>query len=387
MDLVPKPEQVVAAAGNVVHLLRHRGLADLRPMPRSLVDAGDAHAVHRYDIAPVVTPQGDPVLLVSPLAAPPECYDLRRGCSLVEHLVADGRPTYLVEYGDVSFRDADRRLGPWGLDVVPGAVRAVSRDAGGRPVHLVGWGLGGLFAAVVAADGRDLPIASLTLLGSPFDVTGVPMVAPLRPLLTADDVPDPVRNAHRVLRAVSPRVVRWAVGLATSPEVVSRPVAVAAHLDDRDWLAQVEAVDRFRSATAAYPGRSFGQLYHRFAAGNALASGAVEVGTRTVSLATVTAPALVVAGASDGIAPVASVRAALPLLTGARDARFEVVPGGHLGLLTGRAARTTTWPTLDAWFREWDDGAAPPAAGEPIGTRRRRRHSSAASRALAQRSQ
>jgi poly[(R)-3-hydroxyalkanoate] polymerase subunit PhaC len=387
MDLVPKPDQVVAATGNVVHLLTHGGLADLRPMPRSLVDAGAAHAVHHYDTAPIVTPQGDPVLLVSPLAAPPSCYDLRRGCSLVEHLVADGRPTYLVEYGDVSFSDSGLGLGRWVLDVVPDAVRVVSRHAGGRPVHLVGWGLGGIFAALVTADGPDLPIASLTLLGSPFDVTGVPMVAPVRPLLTAADIPEPVRNAHRVLRAISPRVVRWAVGLATSPDVVSRPVAVAAHLDDRDWLAQVEAVDRFRSTTSAYPGRSFGQLYHRFAAGNALATGTVDVGTHPVSLAAVTAPTLVVAGASDGIAPVASVRAGIPLLTGAREARFEIVPGGHLGLLTGRAARTTTWPTLDSWFREWDDGTPPPASDEPIGTSRRRQHRSSASRALAQRSQ
>lgn len=383
MDLVPKPDQVVAAAGNVVHLVRHRGLADLRPMPRTPVDEGDGHTVHRYDPDPVVTPQGDPVLLVSPLAAPPGCYDLRRGCSLVEHLVGDGRPTYLVEYGDVSFREHDLGLEPWVRDAVPEAVRAVSRQAGGRPVHVLGWGLGGIFAALAAADRPDLPIASLAMLGSPVDVSGVPMVAPLRPLLTTDDLPDVVRHVHRVATAASPRLLGWPFRLATVQDLVGKPVAVAAHLDDRDWLAQVEAVDRFRGAVSAYPGRSFGQLYHRFAAGNALATGTVELGSRPVSLAAVTAPTLVVAGASDGIAPVAAVRAALPLLSGAREARFEIVPGGHLGLLTGRAARTTTWPTLDAWFREWDDGPAPAAVEEPIGTSRRRRHSSASSRSLA----
>ena len=40
MDLVPKPDQVVAAAGNVAHKLLYGGIADLRPMPRSLVDEG-----------------------------------------------------------------------------------------------------------------------------------------------------------------------------------------------------------------------------------------------------------------------------------------------------------------------------------------------------------
>jgi len=383
MDLVPKPDQVVAAAGNVAHLLRHRGLADLRPMPRTLVDEGEHHEVHRYDADPIITPQGDPVLLVSPLAAPAGCYDLRRGCSLVENLVADGRPTYLVDYDDVTFHDRDLGLEPWVRDAVPEAVRAASRHAGGRPVHVLGWGLGGIFAALAAADRADLPVASLTLLGSPVDVTGVPMVAPLRPLLTAADLPEPVRRVHRVVTAASPRLLGWPFRIGAVQDLVGKPVAVATHLDDRDWLAQVEAVDRFRSSTSAYPGRSFGQLYHRFAPGNALATGTVELGGRAVSLSAVTAPTLVVAGASDGIAPVAAVRAVLPLLSGAREARFEIVPGGHLGLLTGRAARTTTWPALDAWFREWDDGPAPTLTDDPIGTNRRRRHSSASTRALA----
>lgn len=383
MDLVPRPDQVVAAAGNLAHLLGHRGLADLRPMPRALVDAGDEHTVHRYDADPVVTPQGDPVLLVSPLAAPPSCYDLRRGCSLVEHLVTHGRPTYLVEYGDVALREQTLGLEPWVRGAVPEAVRAVSRDAGGRPVHVLGWGLGGIFSALAAAARPDLPLASLALLGSPVDVTGVPMVAPLRPLLTPADLPDVARRAHRLATAASPRLLGWPFRLATVQELIGKPVAVAAHLDDRDWLAQVEAVDRFRSATSAYPGRSFGRLYHRFASGNALATGTIELGSQQVSLADVTAPTLVVAGASDGIAPVAAVRAALPLLTGARETRFEIVPGGHLGLLTGRAARTTTWPALDVWFREWDDGPAPGVTEEPIGTRPQRRHSSSASRSLA----
>jgi polyhydroxyalkanoate synthase len=29
------------------------------------------------------------------------------------------------------------------------------------------------------------------------------------------------------------------------------------------------------------------------------------------------------------------------------------VPGGHLGMLTGRAARTTTWVTMDEWIDQY----------------------------------
>jgi polyhydroxyalkanoate synthase len=42
------------------------------------------------------------------------------------------------------------------------------------------------------------------------------------------------------------------------------------------------------------------------------------------------------------------------LLTGSQSVRYQVCPGGHLGVLTGRAARTTTWPLIDEWLDEQD---------------------------------
>lgn len=359
MDLVPKPDQLIAAAGNLAHRVLNGGLADLRPMPRALIDEGTLREVHHYRPDPQVEQRGDPVLLVTPLAAPSTCYDLRRDCSLVEHLVASGRPTYLVEYGAVSLRDRDLGLERWAREVVPAAVRTVSEHAGGRPVHVVGWSIGGIFAMLAAA-GTELPVASLAVLGSPVDTTTVPMVAPLRPLPAAD-WPGAVTRTYRALGGPPTPLLRWAFELTAVQKLVAKPIAVAVHLDDADWLAQVEAVDRFAASMTAYSGRSFGQLYHRFAPGNALATGSVELGGRRVSLAAITAPTLVFAGATDGIASVESVRAALPLLTGSREVRFEIVPGGHLGMLTGRAARTTTWPALDAWFEQWDGRRRRPA--------------------------
>ena len=128
---------------------------------------------------------------------------------------------------------------------------------------------------------------------------------------------------------------------------------MAARLDDADFLAQIEAVDRFTANMIAYPGRSFGQLYHRFVRTNALSTGRFELGGRTIDLAAIKAPVLVFAGATDGIAPMGSVKAVVPLLTGSVEVRFEIVPGGHLGMLTGRAARGSTWRVLDEWVAQW----------------------------------
>ncbi|NHC23827.1 alpha/beta fold hydrolase [Nocardioides sp. IC4_145] len=367
MDLVPKPDQVVSAAGNVAHKLLYGGLADLRPMPRTLVDEGHMRALYHYRPQPGADEQGDPVLLVTPLAAPAICFDLRRGCSLVEHLLAGGRPTYLVEYGQVSFRDRSLGMEHWVEEVVPAAIREVSAHAGGRPVHVVGWSLGGIFTLLTAADDPSLPIASVTALGTPFDVSQVPLVAPLRPLLNLNptDGRGAITRAYQLMGGAPTPLVRWAYQLSSFQKLVTKPLAVAAHLDDTDFLAQLEAVDRFTANMTAYPGRTFGQLYHRFVKGNVLKTGEVVLGERTITLDSITAPVLVFAGANDGIAPVGAVRALLPHLGSAEEVRFEIVPGGHLGMLTGRQARGTTWEVLDEWLDEWSDRPAAGPAKKP----------------------
>jgi polyhydroxyalkanoate synthase len=361
MDLVPKPDQLVSAASNVAHMVLYGGLADLRPMPRTLIDEGTLRELYHYRPAAKVQEQGDPVLLVTPLAAPALCFDLRRGCSLVEHFVGSGRPTYLVEYGRVSFKDRNLGIEHWVDEVVPSAIREVSAHAGGRPVHVIGWSLGGVFALLTAADSPDLPIASVTAVGSPVDVKQVPLVAPLRPLLNITDGRGAITRAYRAMGGAPKPLVTWAFQLSSFQKLVTKPLAIATHLDDEDFLAQLEAVDRFTANMIAYPGRTFGQLYHRFVRGNELVHGTLDFDDRVIELANVTAPVLVFGGATDGIAPIPAVKAVVPLLTGARDVRFEIVPGGHLGMLTGRAARGTTWRVMDEWVGQWSTDEETPA--------------------------
>ena len=119
-------------------------------------------------------------------------------------------------------------------------------------------------------------------------------------------------------------------------------------------------------------GRTFGQLYHGLLKGNQLASGSVTMEDREIKLADLTVPLLAFAGAGDGIAPVQCVRPIVDLVPGTDDVRFEIVPGGHLGMLTGRAARSTTWRILDEWIAQHSsaDAATPtPTARKASGTR------------------
>jgi polyhydroxyalkanoate synthase len=350
--LIPlTPAGIGAAAGNVVDRLARGHLADTRPMARVTIDEGPQRLVHRYVARGGRQAAGLPILLVPPLAAPAMCFDLRRGCSLVEHLLNEGRRPYLVDYGPIAFSDRNLGLEHWIEDVVPGAISAVSRDAGGAPVVVVGWCLGGIFALLAAADQARLPIAAIAAIATPFDVSAVPTMAPLRPLanLTGGRL---VTGAYRMLGGAPAPLVKRAFQLTSVDKMITRPLAIAMNLHDREFLEQIEAVDRFTDNMLAYPGRTFGQLYHRFFRANDLAEGHLDIGGRRIRLGEVRVPVLVIAGETDVLAPKRAVQRLTKLLPNSPRRRYRVCPGGHLGVLTGRAARKTTWVYLDQFIAE-----------------------------------
>jgi polyhydroxyalkanoate synthase len=368
MRVIPTPEELAAGIANAYDAVIGGGIADTRPMRSSIIDEGPKRAVHRYWPRPeAVSPHGAPVLLVPPLAAPAFCFDLRRGCSLVEYLLVAGRKVYLVDYGQIAFSDRNLGIEDWVEDILPKAITAVNEDSPDDGVQLVGWCLGGIMSLLAMAE-QPLPVRSLAMVASPFDFTQVPMVAPLRPLVdfTGGRI---ITSLYRVMGGAPRRLVKYGYQLAAFDKYVTKPLAIMRNLDDRDFLAQIEAVDRFTANMAAYPGRTFGQLYHRFFRINDLADGTIDLDGDTIRLAGVDTPVMSIAGEGDGIAPVAAVHAVREFLPGVR---LDTAPGGHLGVLTGRGARRTTWPMIEEWLGEHDPRrgreAAPPLAPRPLQT-------------------
>ena len=164
-----------------------------------------------------------------------------------------------------------------------------------------------------------------------------------------------------LLGGVPSPIVKRVYQLSGFDKYITKPVAILSHLDDREFLAQIEAVDRFMDRMIAYPGRTFGQIYHRFFRANDLSNGTVSIDDRQIALADVGVPVLVIAGLGDGIAPKRSVRRLVEVLDGAPDVRYAEFPGGHLGVLTGRRARTTTWPEISTFLDETAKAAAEPS--------------------------
>ncbi|GAB2845998.1 alpha/beta hydrolase [Actinocorallia aurea] len=343
--MFPSPKKIRDASVNAAHRLRHGALADLTPAPSDPV--GGSGALLRYRPAASVIATGPPVLLVPPpVPGAAWAFDLRRGGSLAAHLVATGRRVHLLDLAPAD--TAERPSGPaaWIGEALPDAVRRISRDAGGQPVQLVGWSLGGLLAVLAAAADPTLPLASLATIAAPVDRTAVPVGADLITHVSGS------RGAlPGAVQRIAPEPLLRGYEMCDLDARLTRPMKMLMHLDDADFLAQAEAREAFAArVSAADPAAA--QAAARFFHRGDLASGAVLVGGRRVALSDVRVPVLVLAGRDDAFAPLAAVHPLTRLLIGSPEVRFATAPGSHLGVLTGRAARATTWPRLGAWLDE-----------------------------------
>ena len=52
--------------------------------------------------------------------------------------------------------------------------------------------------------------------------------------------------------------------LTSLDRYLTKPLFLAQNLHDRETIAHTEAVDAYMAHMFAYPGRTFGQLYHAF---------------------------------------------------------------------------------------------------------------------------
>ena len=332
-----------------------------RPAPHARAIIDEAPAAHRLPLpaAATTTPHARRcrVLLVPPLAAPAICFDLRRGCSLAEHLLAAGHPTYLVEYGDIAFSDRDLGLEHWVDDVLPAAIRRGQR--GRRRRARCSCSAGASAGSCRCSRSPATPTLPVALGRDGREPVRLHAGAARRAAAAA-------REPHRRRRSARRSTARSAARPRRSckralPAHVDRQVPDEAarrarrNLDDRDFLAQIEAVDAFMANMHAYPGRTMGQLYHRFFRVNDLADGpARRSATARIDLADVRVPVLSIAGAADVLAPRRAVHHVAELLPErAGGASSTTAPGGHLGVLTGpRRARARPGAWLDDFLAD-----------------------------------
>ncbi|MFT4299668.1 MAG: alpha/beta hydrolase [Aeromicrobium sp.] len=302
------------------------------------------HALVRR-IAPAAAQSGNPVLLVTPLAVPVSCWDLRPGQSLAAHL-ASTRPTYTIDYGDITFADRAMGFEHWVDGILPEAVRRIA-DEHDAPVHLVGWSLGASMSLMLGAHLPNLPIASITGLAAPIDYRRTGTYAPL--FAVGDTVGLTPLLATTKLAGGAPAVAtRLAYRWLSPMRELTKPWTLLTNLDQPETLARIEATDRFTSSMPGYPARLLNQSIAVLTHGRAFMHGEVRLtDDLTIRTRDLALPTLLIGSTSDAIAHADSVRAGLEAFPKAKVEFIEVDGFSHLGIVASPRASEVVWPALD----------------------------------------
>ncbi|MCM2277411.1 MAG: alpha/beta fold hydrolase [Oligoflexia bacterium] len=302
-----------------------------------------------------------PILIIPSLINRHYVLDILPGKSLIEFLLAEGFPVYVIEWG--APEDEDRWLT---LDRLVGgrlkrALQSVLEHEKADRVHLFGHCLGGTLAMIHALRYPER-VASLSLLTSPMDFeTGGQLAAWARhPVFDLDAFVEAYGNVPWPLMLASFHLLKPAGSVSKYLRAVKR-------LRDPSFARTFLALEAWGIDNISFPGACYKALIRELYRENALARGNVKLDGRPVRLEEISFPVLSIASLGDHIVPPEATLAERFLSRESlRYFTRWTTEGGHIGAILGRRAQSELWPRISEWLSRQGERAASAAHLSPL---------------------
>ncbi|MFQ5846854.1 MAG: class III poly(R)-hydroxyalkanoic acid synthase subunit PhaC [Candidatus Methylomirabilales bacterium] len=304
--------------------------------------------LHYHPVAEKVSPL--PLLMVPAMINRYYVLDLKPGRSLVEYLLTRGVDVYMLDWGIPGPEDRALTWDHYISVYLHNVVRQVRKESRAEGVSLLGYCMGGTMTVIYTALHPGL-VTNLITLTAPvnFHDEGLLSLWTKKEYFNVDKMVD-------VLGNVPPHVMQGAFMMLRPMGQLSKLVNLAEKLDDDEFVDLFFAIETWVNDNVPFPGEAFRKYVKDCYQENLLCQNRLKVNGRRVDLKKIACPLLIIAAAKDHICPPDSA-AVLRDLVSSHDKEARILPGGHVGVVSGGAASRHLWPSLGDWLAARSDRA------------------------------
>jgi len=306
----------------------------------------------------------EPVLIVPAWIMKYYILDLSPANSMVRYLVSQGHTVFMVSWKNPGASDRNLGMDDYLKLGIRDALDAVTRVLPGRPVHAVGYCIGGtllsIAAAALGAEG-DERLASMTLLAAQQDFSEPGELS----VFISPSQLDMLESVMQRAGVLKSEQMGGAFAMLRSRDLLWTPAINHYIRGQRDSQNDLMS---WNADGTRMPYRMHAEYLRKLYLNNELARGEFETHGRRVNLSDIRLPLFVVGTETDHVAPWRSVYKARAL-TRSGDYTFLLTSGGHnAGIVSGpshprRRHRVRSWSNAtDVLSAEaWLESTAPDA--------------------------
>jgi polyhydroxyalkanoate synthase subunit PhaC len=307
---------------------------------------GRMRVLHYRPLPGVAESDRPPILLVYALINKPYIMDLQPGLSVVEDLLRRGLDVYLIDWGTPNYLDKDLRIHDYVNGYIDRAVDAVREASGTERLHVLGYCMGGTFAAMYASlHPEKVRTLALMAAGLDFDTQGsflniwshAPGFDAWKIARTYGLIPPTFFNdAFGLLDPLRSNYVKF-------KDLLNR-------IDDQPFVENFLRMEKWTNDGIPMAGPTYAEFIDKGYQRNLLVKGewTLDGDDREIDLRALTMPLATIVGLKDNLVPPESTERALERV-GSKDLRRFQLPTGHIGLSVSRSAHRDLWPAFADW--------------------------------------
>lgn len=277
-----------------------------------------------------------PILVIPSLINRAYILDIAPRHSMMRHLAKHAGNAHLLDWGEPKNKSVQLDIAGYIAERLEPAIDFLYQRYG-KPVHLVGYCMGGLFA-IAAAQRHPQKIGKLALLATPWNFHAEGMQVPAAaPFLTQmpEDAVLPHALIHHWFYLQRPWVVHDKYARFSEYEKDSKQEAEFLRIEQ--WLQDGVGMSARAAKTCFVDWASNNATYHDNwkIAGQAITPNAINK------------PVFLGIPERDGIVTPA---ATAPLIHAWPHAHIHRINAGHISMIAGKSARQTLWAPLAEWL-------------------------------------